>query len=178
MRCSLLHKTLLRCAAALSLAMTSAVVTADGGNYYYNPGLRVATPVVRHCVCGKDHSVPRRRGVAILSPIESPDRFNRPVGGKTVVTPYYVDYCPHRHHGPRVLVPGNGVGYYVHGGMHGGIHSGVEVNTLEQTSYGNYTGASRDEQRLLHLGGGGNIEPPLDPSEITPDLLDHLPSGH
>lgn len=143
---------------------------------YYNPRLIVPTPVTRAHDCGQDHSTPDRRGIAILSPIESPDHYDPPVGGKTIYTQYYPDYCPHRRHGPRVLVPGNGIGYL---GPRGGLGvPGAAPPSAEPgagpADYGAYAGASKDETALLHLGGESGAERP-NPSA---DLIDLIQSGH
>jgi len=130
-----------------------------------DPQVVMGVPVVRWHAFAADHSVPFKRGIAILSPLESPDAYDPPVGGKPLVVPYYPDYSPHFHHGPRVLVP-----YGAHGGT-----SGIEVpgriiddgqSGAVSASYGVYSGAIHDEEYLLHLGGASNSAPSPGPSGI------------
>ena len=86
------------------------------------------------------------RGVAIMSPIDSPDPCSPPVGGRPQWVPYYTGYwrdCPPMNYlPPSAYWTGlsQGQGYYSPG------------------SYGPYTGARRDEANLLRLGatGAGN----------------------
>src|SRR5579872_3672452 len=95
-RLSLLLGTATIAASLLAAAATDA--RADG--YRYNPALFVPTPILRWRACGADYRVPCQRGVAILSPVESPDHCDYVVGGKPLCVPYYVDYSPHWCKGP------------------------------------------------------------------------------
>jgi hypothetical protein len=89
------------------------------------------------------------RGVAILSPLESPDPCPAPpVGGDYCPTPYYRGYCPDR----RCFV---NYGMTATNGYDG---PGLFANTpapYARSDYGAFTGASRDESNLLRLGGAG-----------------------
>ncbi|HVU85860.1 MAG TPA: hypothetical protein VHD36_00965 [Pirellulales bacterium] len=123
----------------------------------FNPQLLVPTPILRRRACAADYKVPCQRGVAILSPLESPDHCDYPVGGKCVLTPYYPDYCAHRKKGPRIFIPGNGVGYFSRRGKRvaGYGEEFVDENgqAITETGYGAYQGARQDEENLLRLGG-------------------------
>ncbi|MBX7073817.1 MAG: hypothetical protein K1X71_11775 [Pirellulales bacterium] len=146
----------------------------------FDPNLLVPTPVTRHCAFAKDHSVPYKRGVAILSPVESPDRCPAYVGGKTIYTRYYPDYLPYRKHGDRVIIPGNGYGYH---GPRGKVSvtsdvASSEVDAIESSDYGFFSGARQDEESLLRLGGSG-AQPEGSPGSAAPqaDLIDMLEHG-
>lgn len=149
----------------------------------FDPSLVVPTPVTRRCAFAKDHSVPYKRGVAILSPIESPDRCPAYVGGKTIYTRYYPDYLPYRKHGDRVIIPGNGYGYH---GPRGKMHiasevAASEVDAVDAGDYGFFSGARHDEQDLLRLGGNGSAadgaEAPVAPQADLIDMLEHGSNG-
>ncbi|HEY1603122.1 MAG TPA: hypothetical protein VGG64_26195 [Pirellulales bacterium] len=161
---------------AVALPSDVNVARADScPNGPYNPQLVVPTPICRKRACGSDYAVPYRRGVAILSPVESPDRCYYPVGGKTVYTHYYPDYCPHRKHGPRVCIPGNGYGYLAHGhSISEHLVSEVSADGSGASEYGFYAGARQDEANLLRLGGfPGSGEAHAD-TGATPDLIDMI----
>lgn len=144
-----------------------------------NPQLVVPTPARRSHAIGVDHKVPCKRGVAILSPIESPDFYDPPVGGKTIYTPYYPDFCPDRWRGPRVAIPGNGVGYLGPGlGVPCPTVDSIEATAAGPKGYGDYSGAARNEEWLLHLGGMSTASASPKPSGSPPDLIDLLQSGH
>jgi hypothetical protein len=165
-------------AGALALAATANALGGTGGYGPYDPQLVVPTPVLRPHACGIDHAVPRRRGVAILSPVESPDSWNPGVGGKSRLIPYYPDYCVHPWHGPRVFVPDNNPNYAARfaGVCASETEAGVEAGTEAAPGYGNYSGARQDEANLLHLGGfsgaGG------DRTNTAPDMIDLIQGGH
>jgi hypothetical protein len=144
-----------------------------------DPALIVRTPVTRRHACAKDHSVPYKRGVAILSPIESPDRCPAYVGGKTVYTAYYPDYLPHRKRGDRIVIPGNGNGY-LWWGEAAGVPGSTEPVEGVSRDYGYYSGARQDEANLLRLGGDGNMsEVAGEPAAAQADLIDELEwNGH
>ena len=152
---------------------------ADG--YRYNPALFVPTPILRRRACGADYRVPCQRGVAILSPVESPDHCDYVVGGKPLCVPYYVDYCPHWKRGPRVLVPGNGVGY----GRQMMFDVPEAASAIEGTdeaipaagSYGLYDGAPKDEARLFRLGGFSDEGSLPSAEQQTGDLVDMIEGG-
>ncbi len=121
-----------------------------------------------------DHSVPAKRGIAILPPAESPDFYDPGVGGKTIYTPYYVDYGPRRHLGPRFGVPANGYGYF--GKRAGvGVPGPYTVAESGEPRYGEYSGAPKDESYLLHLGGFSGAE--AAPAPASPDVIDMIRSG-
>jgi hypothetical protein len=162
--------------AAVSMLKDMTAARADGcPNGPNNPQLVVPTPVCRKRACGSDYSVPYRRGVAILSPVESPDRCYYPVGGKTIYTRYYPDYCPHRRQGPRVCIPGNGYGYLAHG-LSISEHVVVEVpaDGSGASEYGSYAGARQDEANLLRLGGFSGTGDAHAETSVTPDLIDMI----
>lgn len=158
---------------ALALAATADAMAGTGGGPY-DPQLVVPTPAKQSHVPGTDHAVPGRRGIAILSPIESPDHWNPGVGGKPRLIPYYPDYCTHPWHGPRVFVPDNSPNYAAR--FAGVCTTGVEAGTETSPGYGNYSGARQDEANLLHLGGfsgaGG------DRTNTAPDMIDMIQGGH
>ncbi|HEY5313782.1 MAG TPA: hypothetical protein VIK18_14740 [Pirellulales bacterium] len=164
-------------ASILSLSATAGVFA---GNGPYDPQLVVPTPVLRSHACGIDHAVPRRRGIAILSPVESPDHWNPAVGGKPRLIPYYPDYCVHPWHGPRIFVPDNSPNYAARfAGVPGADASSVEAVAESQTpGYGNYSGARQDESNLLHLGGFSGSDAATDRTNGTPDVIDLIQGGH
>lgn len=89
------------------------------------------------------------RGVAIMSPLESPDPCPAPpVGGTYCPTPYYPGYCPDRRC-PTIY----GVPYT--NGHDGPGYFGNAPAPYGRSDYGAFTGASRDEANLLKLGGMG-----------------------
>lgn len=84
------------------------------------------------------------RGIAILSPLESPDPCDSPVGGRYRYTPYYRGYAPDR----RCMILYGQSSIY-RGAGHPGPLGSFPAN------YGAFSGASRDEAGLLRLGGNG-----------------------
>ena len=96
---------------------------------------------------------PRDRGVAICSPLESPDPCDSPVGGKSVYTPYYQGYAPDR----RCLPPmyGTVTSYAPTGPGFGAGALGSRPAPYGRSNFGAFSGASQDEAWLLHLGGFG-----------------------
>ena len=162
-------------AGILSLAATADALAENAGGPYY-PQLVVPTRVLRSHACGIDHAIPGRRGIAILSPVESPDKWNPGVGGKSRSIPYYPDYCVHPWHGPRIFVPDNSPNYAAR--SPGLCAAGTETVALEPgvvdtNAYGSYSGARHDESNLLHLGGssGAGFE------RTAPDMIDLIQSG-
>jgi hypothetical protein len=145
----------------------------------YDPQLIVPVPARYGRVCGTDDSVPCRRGVAIMSPIESPDHCDYPVGGKTVYTAYYPDYCANRKRGPRLWIPQNGKGYLAARGysdhMQPAEHD-IENRPEVSADFGQYSGAAENEAALLRLGGFGDPQS-SESTERTPDLIDMIHSG-
>ena len=134
-----------------TLALTTVLVlivptfstAGDGFTAPTDPRLIVPVPIFRRHVCGGDYSVPNRRGVAIMSPIESPDRDCSIVGGKPQCVPYYPDYVRPGKHGPRLGIPDNGEGYCCTGAG-GGSTAGVPASELpsgidNSSGYGGYS---------------------------------------
>lgn len=153
---------------------------ADGGPVMVplNPHLIVPTPARPSHACGVDHKVPCKRGVAIMSPVESPDHYDPPVGGKQIFTAYYPDFCPDRFRGPRVCIPGNGVGYLGPGlGVPGPTVENVAAAVSGPKGYGDYSGAARDESWLLHLGGMSGAPGSAKPAGAVPDMIDLIESS-
>lgn len=100
------------------------------------------------------------RGVPILSPIDSPDCYDSPVGGKVQCVPYYSGYCRDKH--PMNYL-GAGNNYY----------NLQPAGAYPTGSYGQYSGARQDEANLLRLGGfgpGNGYVPP----ERKADLIDMI----
>jgi hypothetical protein len=95
--------------------------------------------------------------ITILSPVESPDppRKKPEKPEKVILTPYYPGYLPHRY------------GFFGKRGAYCPTETyfgdAVDAATAAAAGYGMYTGAPRDEARLLHLGGGG-----LSPEIVSP----------
>jgi hypothetical protein len=122
------------------------------------------------------------RGCAILPPVESPDKppshppklfipYYSPLTPisvrwrPVVYIPYYCGYCPNHRVHPRRGVPYGDYGIF--GPTECGYGPGV-------AGFGPFTGARRDEENLLHLGGNG----PFYPSLTGPtDLIDVLHGG-
>lgn len=160
-------------AAIAANGVANSMTTALAGDFSrgpFSPELLVPTPILRKKACGADYSVPCCRGVAILSPVESPDHCDPGVGGKTVLTPYYPDYCVHSCHGPRVFVPRNGIGYYAPRGKPLEPGEPVMVSEPSGPAYGAFAGARQDEANLSHLGGFSDPGVIYEPSQ--PDMVD------
>ena len=109
------------------------------------------------------------RGLAILSPLESPDPCSSPVGGKYRYTPYYPGYKPDR----RCLT------IYGATSTNGYDGPGAFGNTpapYGRSDYGAFTGANKDEKYLLHLGGMGPSlsVAPGQPQRATYDIIDRI----
>ncbi|HWB00273.1 MAG TPA: hypothetical protein VG713_17385 [Pirellulales bacterium] len=177
-------RRLLISAGASTLAALLSLATPGGHAHAAwpdNPQLRVPTPVCRKHACGMDHSVPYDRGVAVLSPVESPDRYQIAVGGKPRRVPYYVDYCPHWRLGPRVCVPGNGLKYlppqaWIAGAMPS--YAGPDGAPPEPNGYGGYSGSSQlDESMLLQLGGNSSGATDAEHVDQAPDMVDLIESS-
>jgi hypothetical protein len=93
------------------------------------------------------------RGVATMSPLESPDPCDSPVGVAYRYTPYYQGFAIDR----RCMPPMYGT-VSTHGVPHpswstGGL--GQRAVPYVRGGYGSFSGASKDESNLLHLGGFG-----------------------
>lgn len=107
----------------------------------------------------------RDRGLAIMSPIDCPDPCDYPVGGCYRYTPYYPGYAPDRRclvlYGTTSCLPGM---------------SSAPGSMRQPADYGAFTGASRDEAGLLHLGGNGpGSKAPYRPYHAgSGDLLDRI----
>lgn len=86
------------------------------------------------------------RGIAILSPLESPDPCDSPVGGCYRYTPYYPGYSPDRR---CMILYGQAPWQY-------GIPSAQPMGG-RSADYGAFTGASRDEATLMRLGGNSAV---------------------
>ena len=84
------------------------------------------------------------RGLAILSPLESPDPCDVPVGGCYRYTPYYPGYAPDR----RCLI------LYGTTSWQSGPPASPALGN-RPADYGTFSGASRDEAGLMRLGGNG-----------------------
>jgi hypothetical protein len=114
---------------------------------------------------------PPPTGIAILSPLESPDppytkheRFLGPVR----ITPYYPGYHPPAQHGPLLPLFGKrGTGGCC-GSAEGPVVGAVEVAGAGSDGYGAYSGGPRDESRLRNLGGGGAGAAPMTPPAQPP----------
>jgi len=108
------------------------------------------------CYCGCCRRADPCRGSAIRSPLESPDRFDFPVGGKDVCRPYYPGYA-FDHRCPMPTYTNSSYSITGPGFGPGGL--GYRPAAYGQGTYGPYSGANQDEAHLLHLGGfgpGGN----------------------
>ena len=152
----------------------------DGAAGPYDPRLFVPIPILRRHACAADYTVPTKRGVAILSPVESPDHDCVVVGGKPRCVPYYPDWCTHPHSGPRLGIPENGAGYCCPGSPSISSMPMADpclAGTAEAGSYGLYSGGSKHEEMLLHLGGNAAYDPTLRPADAPGDLIDQLHSG-
>ncbi|HEY1784834.1 MAG TPA: hypothetical protein VGG30_04765, partial [Pirellulales bacterium] len=153
---------------------------ADGPAGGYDPRLIVPVPILRRHACAADYSVPMKRGVAIMSPIESPDHDCSDVGGKPLCVPYYPDYCTHGRRGPRLSIPDNGGGYCCAGPSTGGLAAGLaeqQAAVVPIGSYGYYSGANQNEAALLHLGGNSTPDQAARPAGGPADLIDLIHSG-
>jgi hypothetical protein len=117
---------------------------------------------------------PPQRGVAILPPAESPDRCASPVGGKSKVVPYYTTYWARSRRDPHMRRCVHGCGSTWSAG------DGQSIEFEHSADYGLYSGASRDEAKLTHLGGAGLGADGLDRSEedATTDIIDEIQSRH
>jgi hypothetical protein len=164
-------------AGVLALMAPTVSTAGDGFAPPSNPRLIVPVPILRRHACGADKSVPDRRGVAIMSPVESPDHDCSVVGGKPQCVPYYPDYARPGKHGPRLGVPDNGEGYGCPGAVPG-LGAGIPATELpagidNASAYGGYSGASQNEAALLHLGGNAAPGAETRPAG-TADLIDLL----
>jgi|GEM_PF-4342176 len=114
------------------------------------------------------------RGSAITSPLECPDLCPSPVGGCYLYSPYYCGYGINR----RCLPPMYGT-VFTHGlsaPPAGTVALGRRSVPSSRGDFGSFTGASQDEQRLLHLGGfGPSGESAATPRPVrSPDIIDRL----
>lgn len=92
----------------------------------------------------------QQRGVAILSPLDSPNCCNPPVGGVCRLVLYYQGYMPdcpccRPRHALGTCGRSNPVW------KSDGSQSGPAAD--QRTDFGVYSGARHDEASLLHLGG-------------------------
>jgi hypothetical protein len=142
----------------------------------------LALPTVALAQTSDDLWAYHTRGVAILPPLESPDGpghhgslpcftpYYAPINPisvrwrPVVYVPYYRGYCA-----KHKVSPCDGVPY-----GDGGLFAAGELNPA-MAGYGGYSGAPRDEARLLHLGGNGPYFPSV-PGAV--DLIDVLQGGH
>lgn len=128
---------------------------------------------------GKRHRRQSGRGVAIYSPVDSPDRppFNYPSSWNRYFTPYYSRMIP----SSARWYSKSSIPYY-RGFCKSGPANGEpnclnipapEISPAEQPSgvYGWRTGAPQDESKLLHLGGEGPYQ------GTFPDIIGGNPAG-
>lgn len=115
----------------------------------------------------------RDRGVAICSPIDSPDPYVPEVGGQPLCVPYYRGFKPDAKYPSQSDMPyyyaTPGYSYRQPGYGYGG--SSQSVYALRD--YGYFSGARKDEANLLHMGG---YNPPSNRS-ARPDIVDMIQSG-
>lgn len=104
------------------------------------------------------------RGVAIMSPIDSPDPCPAYVGGRVQSVPYYPGYCP------GYNCPPYAPSYVYRASRPDPALSGRDFARLPRSDYGPFTGARKDEANLLRLGG---MNLPHQRSN-APDLVDAL----
>jgi hypothetical protein len=167
-----------RVAASLGAAAAAALIAASDAGA---AGIIVGPPqAVSQLNCRERYAVKHHkldtRGVAILSPIECPDAFDIAVGGKPLMMPYYRGYCPYGPHGAGANFCANCFGLLGVGGGPTPIDS--EAGVEAPPGYNGYSGARRDEDNLLHLGGLSGEIPNGPPRTTTPDLIDLIQSGH
>ena len=116
------------------------------------------------------------RGVAILSPLESPDPCDSPVGGTYKIVPYYGGYlwdpcCFPPMYGPVTSYAPTGPGL-------GKGALGARPAPYREAGYGGFSGASRDEANLLHLGGfGPSANGYYRPHPGNGDIIDRIEGG-
>jgi hypothetical protein len=103
------------------------------------------------------------RGIAVMSPLESPDPCDSPVGGCYRYTPYYPGYAPDRR---CMILYGQSPWTY------GAATS--RAPGYRPADYGPSTGGSRDEAGLLRLGGNGGSAPGTYGPSSGGDLLDRI----
>jgi hypothetical protein len=87
------------------------------------------------------------RGLAILSPYESPDPCYEEVGGNYKFRPYYPGYAPNRR---CLLIYGGTTRYSRYGNT-----AFPDSPMTPGKDYGQFSGGSQDETGLMHLGGSG-----------------------
>ncbi len=115
------------------------------------------------------------RGCAIMSPIESPDPCDPPVGGAYKYRPYYRGYAPDFCCFPPMYGTVSSYPYSGPGFGPGGL--GTRPAPYGGANYGAFSGASRDEARLLRLGGFGAAgNGSYRPSQNV-DVIDRIQSG-
>jgi len=114
----------------------------------------------------------RDRGVAILPPLESPDPCDSPVGGTYKIVPYYGGY----RWDPRCVPPLYGtVTTYAPTGPGLGQGALGARPPYGQAGFGAFSGASRDEAYLLHLGGfGPSVNSSYRPYPGNGDIIDRI----
>jgi hypothetical protein len=132
------------------------------------------------------------RGMAICSPLESPDAPGHgkkswdvpfypyysplvPISSRwktTRLTPYYRGYCP-----------GNGPDPHAACGLNGaGCGSGFGPDGPKDprfSTYGVFTGAAQDDTRFWRMGGNGLVPygAPQPPRDRPPDIIDMIEAG-
>jgi hypothetical protein len=142
------------------------------------------------------HAGAKNRGLAVLSPVESPDAFGIAAGGshggvadpRATYTPYYSIMIPvsprwrakhlvHYYRGYWKCCRNGPYPLGICGAMPGedcccaGEEAAVPVGLGD---YGGFTGASQDEATLMHLGGGGLNGPHAGPPD---DVVPPHPGG-
>lgn len=119
----------------------------------------------------KEAVAPSTRGVAVLSPVDSPDGYAPGVGGRVKSVPYYRGYLWSGSQPSRGASPG-GYGFRVPG--HG--RGAAQAARGARANYGSYSGASQDEAYLLRLGGlGSGANRPRGPGHgPATDLVDAI----
>jgi hypothetical protein len=124
--------SLLIAATALAASLSCSVSAQAGGRCCYGPD----------CT----------RGVAIMSPLESPDPCDSPVGGAYRYTPYYRGFAIDR----NCMPPLYGT-ISTHGVPQPTWRAGLGQRAVPYASgsYGSFSGGSQDETNLLRLGGFG-----------------------
>lgn len=110
---------------------------------------------------------PSNRGAAILSPIDSPDGPEPPVGGGVKSVPYYCGYW-------QDCDPSAGVPDYHSPWPPKKSGAARSLSRVRETAdYGSYSGARQDEAALLRLGGGASRTGAPD-ARHGEDLIDRI----
>jgi len=113
------------------------------------------------------------RGVAILSPLESPDPCEYPVGGEYRYTPYYQGYAIDRNCLPPLY--GTVTSYPYPAPVGSTTALGGRSAPYGRSNFGAFSGASQDESGLLHLGGfGPGSNGSNRPYQRSSDIIDRI----